>query len=320
MSKDGIDIIVVGSGPGGSTAAFYGQRLGLSTVVFGDTPGGNLYMIRSLNNFPGYSAGIGGTEFGINLFQQAQNEGAQFTMTRLTSLNRLDECFQATDSNEMVYTAQAAVIASGRTPKPLPDQDNQLNGIGFCSVCDGPLFRNQHAILAVVGSDNAAAQHALTLSDIAKKVYLIHRSPKGKMDAAHLAKIAEGKNIEILSKTEVIRCVGDEFVRAVDVRSPDRGNRKLPVNGVFLAIGWKPNTDMIDFPVETTSEGYIKTDFRLMSSIPGLFAAGDVRDTDLPQVLTACADGARAAKHAAEYIRKIRRCGCFVEKCGRWIG
>lgn len=314
MSKGGIDIIVVGSGPAGSTAAIYGQRLGMSTIVFGDTPGGNLYMVRSLKNYPGYAEGISGTEFGIKLFQQAQGEGAQFTMTRLASVSRTEEVFQATDSNGMSHTAQAVVIASGRTPTTLPDQDGQLKGVGFCSVCDGPLFRNQQATLAVVGSDNAAAQHALTLSDIAEKVYLIHRSSKGKMDAAHTAMVNNAVNIEILSGTEVIGFVGDDIVKAVEVSSPGRGNRKIHVDGVFLAIGWKPNTDMIDFPVETTPEGYIKTDFRLMGSVPGLFAAGDVRDTDLPQVLTACADGARAAKHAAEYIGKVRRRGYFIER------
>jgi thioredoxin reductase (NADPH) len=313
MPESGIDIIIAGSGPAGSTAAFYGQRLGLSTVVFGDTPGGILYMIRSLNNFPGYFDGIAGTEFGIKLFSQAQNEGAEFTMTRLANLSRVDDFFEATDSNGMVYTAQATIIASGRTPKPLESQDKQLNGIGFCSVCDGPLFRNQQASLAVIGSDNAAAQHALTLSGIARKVYLIHRSPKGKMDAAHTAKLAVNKNIEILPRTEVMSFVGDKFVKAVEVRSQDRGRRQIPVSGVFVAIGWKPNTEMIDFPIETTPEGYLKTDRCLMSSVPGLFAAGDVRDTDLPQVLTACADGARAAKHAAEYIGKLKRRGYFVE-------
>jgi thioredoxin reductase (NADPH) len=302
MSKEAADVIIVGSGPAGLAAALYGQRLGLSTVVFGDTPGGNLYMVERLNNFPAFADGIGGTEFGLKLFQQAQAAGTRFTMTRLASVSRRNGQFQATDGNGGAWTAPAVIVASGRSPKPLPGQEEPLNGVNFCSVCNGPLYRNQNAVLAVVGGDNVAAQHALTLSSIAKTVLLIHRGPDAHNDQVHKTLLSERDNIQTIPETEVLRFVGGDCVEAVEVRSPGRPDRQIPVNGVFLAIGWKPNTDMIDFPIDATDDGAIKTNACLMSSVPGLFAAGDVRDTDLRQVLAACADGARAAHHAAAYI------------------
>jgi thioredoxin reductase (NADPH) len=305
MSEKKIDILVAGTGPAGMTAALYGQRLGLRTVVCGDIPGGNLYMVERLSNFPGFIDGIAGMELGVNIFQQAQSEGAQFTMARLNKLQPIDGEFHGTDANGQVHIASTAIIATGRVPIRLPSEKDNLKGVNFCSVCDGPLYRNQNASLAVVGSDNSAAQHAITLARIADRVFMVYRSAKTKMDAAHAAQLAGQKNIEILSETEVIGYKGLDMVEALKVRSRSGEMHEIPVNGVFLAIGWRPNTEFLDFDLIKTPDGYLKTDVTLMTSFSGLFAAGDVRDTDLWQVLTACADGARAAKSAAEHIAKI---------------
>ncbi len=167
------------------------------------------------------------------------------------------------------------------------------------------MYRNQNATLAVVGSNNTAAQHAITLARIADRVFLIYRSAKNKMDAAHAALLARQKNIEILGETAVIGSKGLDMIEALEVQSRLGETHEIPVDGVFLAIGWRPNTEFLDFHLEKTLDGYLKTDSTLMTSLPGLFTAGDVRDTDLWQVLTACADGARAAKYAAEHIAKI---------------
>lgn len=305
MPEKRFDIVVVGTGPAGMTAALYGQRLGLKTVVCGDIPGGNLYMIERLCNFPGFIDGIAGMELGVKIFQQAQTEGAQFTMTRLKKLQPVDGVFHGMDVNGEVHIARTAIIATGRVPIRLPSEKANLKGVNFCSVCDGPLYRNQNATLAVVGSDNTAAQHAITLARIADKVFLIYRSAKTKMDAAHAAQLAGQKNIEILSETAVIGYKGLDMIEALEVQSRLGETHEIPVDGVFLAIGWRPNTEFLDFHLEKTPDGYLKTDSTLMTSSSGLFAAGDVRDTDLWQVLSACADGARAAKYAAEYIAKI---------------
>ncbi len=302
MTDTTCDLLIAGTGPAGMTAALYGQRLGLKTVVYGDIPGGNLYMVEKLSNYPGFTDGIAGMELGVKMFQQAQAEGAQFTMARLKKLQHGDGLFQAMDVNDQVTGAGTAIIATGRVPVRLPSEKPNLKGINFCSVCDGPLYRNQHAALAVVGSDNTAAQHALTLARIADRVTLIYRSATNKMDVAHAALVVGQKNIEILDQTEVVGYKGLDIIEALEVKTSSGETRDLPVDGVFLAIGWRPNTGILDFPLEKTPEGYLKTDSRLMTSLAGLFAAGDVRDTDLWQVLTACADGARAAKAAAEYL------------------
>ena len=259
-------------------------------------------MIEKIENYPGFVGGIAGTEFGVKLFQQAQTEGALFTMARLKKLGHRDGVFQATDVNGQVHTAATAIIATGRVPIRLPSAKADLKGVNFCSVCDGPLYRNQNAVLAVVGSDNSAAQHTMTLARIADKVYLIHRSQRAIMDAAHAAFLAGQENVKILKRTEVIGMKGLDLIEALTISSPDGEETELPVDGVFMAVGWRPNSAFLDLEVAKTPEGYITTDAKLMTSFPGLFAAGDVRDTDLWQVLTACADGARAAKYVGDYL------------------
>ena len=305
MEENHYDVIIVGTGPAGSTAALYGQRLGLRTVVFGDLPGGITYMIENLVNFPGFVGGISGTEFGVKLFQQAQLEGAMFTMMRLDRLEKNDETFIATDVNGLTYTAPCAILASGRIPRTMPGTRPGMKGVNFCSVCDGPLFRDKNATLAVVGSNNAAAQHAVTLSRIAGKVLLICRSQTLKMDVAHKNVIAQQDNIETLVGIEVTGYEGLDMVETLCVKAGNGKPEKIPVDGVFMSIGWTPGTQMLKIEADTNAEGYLLTDEDLRSSVPGLFVAGDVREKSLYQVLTACSDGAIAAKSVSEYLTRL---------------
>jgi thioredoxin reductase (NADPH) len=304
MSVEHYDLLIAGGGPAGLTAALYGQRLGLRTVVCGDIPGGSMYMIENLSNFPGLPSGSTGTELGLKIFQQAQAEGARFTMSRLKKLHIFDNAFKGLDENDQTFTAPAGILATGRSPIELPLQKKPLKGVNFCSICDGPLYRNQNASLAVIGSDNIAAQHALTLSRVADKVLLIHRSIEARMDRTHAALLSGRNNIFIKGETEVLAYKGLERIEALAVRSGKGESYEIPIDGVFPAIGWRANIDVLDFPVDTSADGYLETDQGLMTSVPGLFAAGDVRNTDLRQVLTACADGARAAVCAAAYLSR----------------
>ena len=299
------DLMILGAGPAGITAALYAQRLGLKTVVFGDIPGGSSYMIEHLANFPGLMEGTSGTQFGALAFQQAQKEGANFTLTRLESLSHNDNVFVGVDLDGKKYTALSAIVATGRIPKRLATSNPNMRGIHFCSICDGPLYRGKNATLAVVGSDNTAAQHALTLARTADKVLLICRSNAFKMDAVHKDQIAKQNNITLMANTEVSGYSGQEFVETIAIAEKEAGQQDLAVDGIFLAIGWRPNISALKLEVQKTAEGYLETNERLMTSVPGLFAAGDIRDTDMWQVLTACADGARAAKYAAEYLEKL---------------
>jgi thioredoxin reductase (NADPH) len=301
------DVMIVGAGPGGITAALYGQRLGLSTVVFGDIPGGNVYMIENLANYPGFIGGVPGTQFGTMAFKQAQDEGAFFTMTRVEKFGHTEGLFYGIDVDGKEYAAPSAIVATGRVPKRLAIRNPQMRGIHFCSICDGPLFRGKNATLAVVGSDNAAGQHALSLSRIAEKVVLICRSSRLQMDAVHQKLVKGQDNVDVLLNTEVVDLSGQDLMEALVVSTKEGEKKEIAADGVFLAIGWTPSTSMLDIQLETTPEGYIKTDEKLMSSVPGLFAVGDVRDKNVRQVLTACADGARAATYAAEYLERMNQ-------------
>ncbi len=302
MSENKYDLMILGSGPAGLTAALYGQRLGLKVIVFGDIPGGSTYMIQHLANFPGFLEEISGTQFGTMTFQQAQKEGAFFSMTRLKKLSHENGVFIGIDADSQQYAASCTIAATGRVPVRLAVANANITGVHFCSICDGPLYRGKNATLAVVGSDNTAGQHAVSLARIAQKVLLISRSDKLAMDAAHKNLIEKQKNIELLLNTEVTGYKGADVIEGVEVSSKAGKDRELAIDGIFLAVGWRPNTKMLDLQVEKTSEGYLKADQKLMTSFPGLFAAGDVRETDMWQVLTACADGARTAKYAAEFI------------------
>jgi len=305
MTENQYDLMIAGTGPAGLTAAIYGQRFGMKVVVFGDTPGGNLYMIETLMNYPGFIGGIAGTQFGVAAFRQAQEEGAVFPMTLLEQLNYTENRFVGIDGNTREYFAPVAIVASGRKPKTLDVPNSDKTGVHLCSVCDGPLFRGKNATLAVLGGDNMAGQHSLTLARIADRVILIHGEDRLRMEAVIQRKIESKDNIDVLLNTDVVDLAGMDHIDGIIVSTEKGEKKEIPVDGVFTAFGWHPKVEMLKIPVETTSEGYIKTDEKLMTSFPGLFAAGDVRDTDMWQVITACADGARAAKYALEYLEGI---------------
>jgi thioredoxin reductase (NADPH) len=296
--------MIIGTGPAGITAALYGVRLGLNVVVFGDIPGGSTFMIESLDNYPGFPDGIAGTQFGVQAFQQAQQEGVVFTLTRLHEFTKEDDQFIGIDAAKQKYFSASAIVATGRIPKRLKVPNANLKGVHFCSMCDGPLYRGKNATLAVIGSDNAAGQHAITLARIADKVLLISRNKGFQMDAALTNRINVLSNITLHSGTEVINYEGNEVIEGIMVKNQEADGKVIAVDGVFLAVGWRTNTKMLHLPIKATAAGYLKTDDKLMTSCPGLFAAGDVRATDMYQVLTACADGARAAKYCAEFLEK----------------
>ena len=306
MPENQYDLIIVGTGPAGLTAAIYGQRLGMNTIVFGDIPGGNLYMIENLMNFPGFIGGVPGAKFGATAFAQAQSEGVFLPMARLERLSHNDDQFIGVDVNSQEYFAPMAIVACGvipRTPE-IPNVDKK--GIYFCSLCDGPLFRNKNATLAIIGGGNMAGNEAITLSKFADHLILVYRGGKLKMEAVMRKAIEAKDNVEILLNTDIVDFRGEDQIDGMIVSTKEEEKKEIPVNGVFMAIGWGPNLDMLDISVETTPEGFIKTDKKLMSSCPGLFAAGDVRDTDIRQVVTACADGARAATYALEFLEKTK--------------
>lgn len=301
---DLFDLMIVGTGPAGLTAAIYGRRLGMEVAVFGDTPGGNLVKIEHILNYPGFAGGVPGAQLGAMFFAQAQTEGAFMPMMRLEKIVECEGGFLGTMEGGGEYFAPAAIIASGVMPRTLDVPNADKKGVYYCSLCDGPLFRNTGATLAVLGGGNMAVHEALSLSAFAERVIIVHRGNSLRAEAALVRQIDERGNIEVLVDAVVQEFEAADQIDAVTVVVRGKEKRTVPVNGVFMAIGWGADLGVVEMEVETTSEGFLKTDSKLMTSAPGLFAAGDVRDTDTRQIVTACADGARAATFAFDYIRE----------------
>jgi len=303
MEEKTYDLIIIGAGPAGLSAAIYSRRQGLSTTVFGDTPGGNLYMIESVKNYPGFHEGVPGMQLGVFMYSQAQSEGANFTMTNVDSLEKSGERFVAKDAAGKIYSAPVAMIAAGSTPKRLNVHNAALDGIHYCAMCDGPLYRGKNAVIIVVGGGERGGHLCVFLSKIARQVILVDKGQVLKMSASLQKALATAENVEVLLNTEVQAFIGENELKGVLVSSPDGLRKELPADALFLSVGWVPNVSMIRFPVAASPEGYLKTDAKLMTSCAGLFAAGDVRDSDVKQIVTSCADGARAAIYAAEFLR-----------------
>jgi thioredoxin reductase (NADPH) len=307
MQEDSSDLMIIGAGPAGLSAAIYARRQGLFTTVFGDTPGGNLYMIQNVRNYPGFNDGVPGMQLGSFIFSQAQSEGANLTMTNAERIEKCGSSFFAVDTNGARHSSPAAIIATGGTPKRLEVEKANLGGIHTCAMCDGPLYRDKEAILAVVGSGDRGGHLCLLLSRIGRKIILLDKNVALKMNKALQSAVAELDNVEILLSTEVLAFTGEKDIDGVQVSTGGGPPKKIALDAVFLAAGWKPNIEMIDFPLETTPQGYLKTDEKLMTSCPGLYAVGDVRDSDIKQIITSCADGARAAVYAAERLQGSKK-------------
>lgn len=295
--------MIIGAGPAGLSAAIYARRQGLATTVFGDMPGGNLYMIPMVNNYPGFNSGVPGMQLGALLFSQAQTEGANLTMTNIERIEKRGSAFTVVDTKGARYTSPAAIVATGGRPKRLAVDNADLAGIHSCAMCDGPLYRGKEARLAVVGSGDRGGHLCLLLSGIGRKIILLDKGAALEMNAALQTAVAGLDNVEILLRTEVLAYSGEKNIDAVQVSTGSGPPKMIAVDAVFLATGWKPNTAMIQLPLEKTPQGHLKTNTKLMTSCPGLYAAGDVRDSDVKQIVTSCADGARAAVYAAEQLR-----------------
>ncbi|MDP2863372.1 MAG: FAD-dependent oxidoreductase, partial [Desulfobacterales bacterium] len=249
MEEKTYDLIIIGAGPAGLSAAIYSRRQGLSTTVFGDTPGGNLYMIESVKNYPGFHEGVPGMQLGVFMYSQAQSEGANFTMTNVDSLEKSGERFVAKDTTGNICSAPVAIIAAGSTPKRLNVHNAALDGIHYCAMCDGPLYRGKNAVIVVVGGGERGGHLCVFLSKIARQVILVDKSPGLKMGAALQKAVAMAENVEVMLNTEVQAFIGENELKGVLVSSPDGQRKELTANALFLSVGWVPNVSMIRFPV-----------------------------------------------------------------------
>lgn len=284
------DVIIIGSGPAGYTAAIYTARARLSTEV---------------ENFPGFDTGILGPELMDRLEAQARRFGAELVPEDALAVDLSQAPFVVkTEADE--YTARAVIIATGASARwlGLPNEQRLLGrGVSVCATCDGFFFRGKEVV--VVGGGDTAMEEALFLAQFARQVTLLHLRATFRASAILLEQVQRHPKIRILPEREVVDLPGKESVVGVRVRHTATGEEQtLPVQGVFLAIGHHPNTDLFQGTLHLDPAGYIIPSAKTMTTIPGIFVAGDVADSHYRQAITAAADGARAAIDVRQWLER----------------
>jgi len=297
------DLIILGAGPAGLTAAIYGGRANLSTLVLEQmVSGGEIATTDQLENYPGFPQGISGAEFGQLLEQQAVRFGAEIISAAIDEVDPEGDIKKVSTSRGDFY-GRTMVVASGTSPRLLgvPGEEKYRGrGISFCATCDGFFFRDKK--VAVVGGGDSAVKEALYLTRFAREVILIHRRDELRAVSALQKQILGHPQVTFLWDTVVEEFKGDQNLTTLVIKNvKDSTTSELPVDGVFLYVGRIPNTGFLK-GVEKDPQGYIITSEEMETTISGLFAAGDVRRKFLRQVITAAADGAIAAMMAVRYL------------------
>ncbi len=307
------DLIIIGGGPAGLTAAIYAGRAGLKPVVInGPQPGGQIINTYDLENFPGFPEGISGGDFGSRLMEQAERFQVKMDFDIAEKVNFQKEPFTVTTSSK-TYRAESVIIAAGAQPRPLGlEGEKELTGegISYCATCDGALYRDRQ--VAVVGGGNVALEEADFLTRFARKVYLIHRREEFRADEMVRQKIANNPKVECLCHNRVVEFISSEGkLSGLKVEETKTGKISVldDISALFVAIGYEPNTEIFRGQLELDEAGYIKTGNFQRTSVAGVFAAGDIQDSRYQQVITAAASGARAAMEADRYLQQKRANG-----------
>lgn len=301
--------LIIGSGPAGYTAAIYLSRAGISSVLYsGIQPGGQLTQTTTIENYPGFPQGVEGFDLMENMRQQAVNVGAEVRNGIITDIDLSKRPFVATVDGTSTISADVVIIATGASAKYLGLADEQKYagmGVSACATCDGFFYRKK--VVAVVGGGDTACEEAYYLSNLAKKVYMIVRKPYLRASAAMQQRVNEKENIEILYNTNTVGLFGEQFVEGahlVQFKGTDKEQMlDIAIDGFFLAIGHKPNTDFLKGQVALDEQGYIALGgITTETSVKGVFAAGDVADPHYRQAIVAAGSGCRAALDAKSYL------------------
>ncbi len=309
MEKERVKCLIIGSGPAGYTAAIYAGRANLSPVLYeGLQPGGQLTITTDIENFPGYPEGINGTEMMEDLRKQAEKFGADVRSGIATSADLSKSPYTITIDEEKQIETEALIISTGATAKYLGlDDEKKYAGMGVsaCATCDGFFYRKK--VVAVVGGGDTACEEAIYLAGLAKKVYIVVRKSYLRASKIMQDRVLTHPKIEVLFETNAVGLFGENGVEGVNLvkrkGESDEEIYSLPIDGFFLAIGHKPNSDIFKPYVETDETGYIITEGNSpRTRVPGVFAAGDVADPHYRQAITAAGSGCKAAIEAERYL------------------
>ena len=306
MADYSVDVLIIGSGPAGYTAAIYTSRAGLKTLLYkGDQPGGQLTITSDVENYPGYPDGVLGPQMMIDFENQASRFGAEIKSGMIKDVDFQADNLKATAEDGNVIESKTVIISTGASAKWLNlESEQRLNGKGVsaCAVCDGFFFKNQ--VVAVVGGGDTAAEEALYLSKLTSEVHLIVRRDEMRASTIMQNRVLENKKINIHWNSEVKEVLGDDAVTGIRVfNNISNEISSINLQGLFIAIGHKPNTDIFKDYLDMDENGYIKTiPGSSQTNIKGVFATGDAQDHIYRQAVTAAGSGCMGALDAERFI------------------
>lgn len=300
------DVIVIGGGPGGYTAALYAARANLSVAILEKlSPGGQMGTTDVIDNYPGFPQGVNGFELAMQMKEGAERFGAQTQLAEVTQVELAGQV-KTIHTSGGDYQARTVVLATGAHPRELGlpgERELRGRGVSYCATCDGMFYRGKAVV--VVGGGNTAVSDVLYLSRLCEKVYLVHRRDTLRASKVYLDPLQKAENVEFVWDSEVKQLLRDQAVTGVRVRNKKTGEeRDIPCGGVFVAVGYLPNTELYRGQVELDEAGYVLADETTQTNLPGVFAVGDLRKKPLRQVVTAASDGAVAAHFIEEYLNQ----------------
>jgi alkyl hydroperoxide reductase subunit F len=302
-SDESYDVVIVGAGPAGLTAGVYCARKMLNTIIISENIGGQALESWAIENYMGYRM-ITGEDLMKKFEEQVRTLNIRLELEKVTAIAKDDSLFTISTVSGNTIKAKAVILTQGNRPRKLgvANEEQYLGrGLSICSTCDGPLYKGKR--VAIVGGGNSALQTAVEMSDIAKSVSLIVRSTI-RADPVYMEKLKEKKNITVHTGTHVSALQGEKFLSGITIKDEQGKEQVISLDGVFIEIGWLPNTDMVENLVQLNEKKEIIVDINGHTSIPGIYAAGDVTAVKSKQIVIASGDGAKAALEAFEYILK----------------
>lgn len=301
------DVVIVGAGPSGLTAAIYTARAGFRTLVLErQMAGGQVAMTDLIENYPGFDQGIAGFDLIEHMKSQALRFGAELKEIEAVECLVPDgpAGLNLIETGTDTYRGRSVIVATGLDPKGLGCSGEEAftgRGVSYCATCDGAFFREK--VVAVIGGGNSAVEEALFLTRFARKVYIVHRRDQLRADHVYRKRVEENPKIDVLWQCELREIRGSSKVESMHVEFTDKNEfHDIKVDGVFFYVGQNPNTAFLQGLVELDENGFVKTDEYLCTSLPGVYAAGDCRANELKQVVWAAAEGALAARRVEQHL------------------
>lgn len=293
------DVIIIGGGPAGLTAAIYASRRNLKTLVISADVGGQITKTNEIENYPGFET-ISGVNLTQNFFKQAKSFGANFDFSCTKKISKVKDLFEVSTSSKD-YKTKTIILAFGKKPRELNvpgEEELKGRGVSYCATCDAPFYKDK--IVVVAGGGNSALDAAIVTSKVAKKVYLVHRRDSFNAEAVRIEKVKKLENVDLILNDEIKEIIGKDKVQEIVLKS----QKRLQADGILIEVGFIIDRKLVENLVETDQLHQIITNEIQETSVSGIFAAGDLTQTPYKQVVIAAGEGAKAALSAFDYIQR----------------